>query len=150
MTEPVIISTLSLDDYDLGPLRLEARSEGFTFVDRLIDEWASGSNHFNRKGEKLLGAFSADQVIAFGGINQDPYTKENVGRVRHLFVSTKCRGLGIGRTLISHLLVDAGDNFSRVRLRTTTFKAARFYQNAGFSGVGDQNATHEIDVTGMT
>lgn len=147
MAEPIIISALSLDVHDLETLRLEARSEGFAFVDRLMKEWASGSNRFDRKGETLLGAFSAGQTIAFGGLNQDPYTNEQVGRVRHLFVGTEYRRLGIGRMLLSHLLVDAGDVFSRVRLRTTTYEAARFYQNTGFSKIEDRDATHEIDVT---
>jgi len=147
MAETVKIRPLSLNECDLEPLLLEARSEGFAFVDRLIDEWAAGSNQFDRNGEKLFGAFLSDQIVAFGGLNRDPYANDQTGRLRHLFVSSKHRRLGIGHRLVSALLADAGNYFSRVRLYTTSDQAAIFYLNLGFTAVGDNDATHEVDLT---
>ena len=46
----------------------EASAEGFQFIDRLVGEWHIGVNRFSKPGEKLLGVFDGQMVIAVGGL----------------------------------------------------------------------------------
>jgi len=91
--------------------RLESR-----IVRRLVDEWTDGTNRFDRPGEAL-----------FGG-------------VRHLYVLTASRRLGVGRQLMIRVIERAGDRFDSLRLRTHNEHAARLYLGMGFrtySGMGE-------------
>ena len=63
---------------------MNARVEGFSFVDRLLTEWSSGKNQFSKPGEKLFGVYRETELVAVGGLNQDAYlADEKVGRLRH-------------------------------------------------------------------
>src|SRR5262245_24926432 len=80
-----------------------AESEGARsrFVRRLADEWASGTNRFDRPGEVLFVAWADGRLIGACGLNVDPYTQApGVGRVRHLYVLTDYRRSGVGRRLV--------------------------------------------------
>jgi hypothetical protein len=50
-----------------------ARREGYRFVDRLVDDWISGTNRFSEPGEILLGVFDEAELIAVGGLIRDPF-----------------------------------------------------------------------------
>lgn len=129
----------------LDALATEARAEGHRFVDRLIAEWANGSNRFDRPGEVLLEAM-ADEVAAIGGLNCDPYPADGppVGRLRHVYVRPAFRSRGIGRMLVSALLDRAGGQFERVRLRTHADGAAKLYLSMGFAACGEPHATRAV------
>jgi hypothetical protein len=49
-----ITRTTELDLPPLDELRIESLREGYRFIDRLCDEWASGSNRFSAPGEALF------------------------------------------------------------------------------------------------
>jgi len=98
---------ISLNECDLQSLLIEARREGFGFLDRLMEDWNDGSNRFNRDGEKLVGAFGENTLIWIGGLNRDPYCRAQIGRLRHLFIHPKHRGTGVGRKLVEILIEDA-------------------------------------------
>ncbi len=105
----------------LAELAREASSDRFSFVARLIDEWKSGANRFDRPGEQLLGAVVDGDLVGICGINRDPYLKdEAVGRLRHLYVKKAARGSGVGSVLVAQLLREARPIFRLVRLRTDT------------------------------
>ena len=73
--------------------RLESR-----IVRRLVDEWGSGANRFDRPGEALFGARGAGRLLGVCGLNVDPYAGDDrVGRVRHLYVQSTSRRQGVGR-----------------------------------------------------
>jgi GNAT superfamily N-acetyltransferase len=87
-------------DVRLAPLNEEADRDGFRFIERLIRDWASGSNRFDGPGERLIAAIRENRVIGICGLNCDPYTDESrVGRLRHLYVRRSDRRRGIGRRL---------------------------------------------------
>lgn len=128
----------------LKALAAEASTEGFQFVDRLISEWNTGVNRFSKPGEKLLGVFDGESVVAIGGLNRDPYAQQDhVGRLRHIYVQPSCRRLGVGRKLVAALLEDLDERFERVRLRTSTTVASRFYEACEFRSSEEADATHE-------
>jgi GNAT superfamily N-acetyltransferase len=141
--ERVLISPISGLDERLAPLRDEATRDGFGFVGRLVKDWSSGSNTFNRPGERLVGALRGDQLLGFCGLNRDPYSAQSaVGRLRHLYVSRSEREKGIGSALVRHLLEEARKAFKIVRLRTDTSEAARFYERLGFERTREKGASH--------
>ena len=84
---------------DLVPLLEESREQGFEGLERLVAEYAAGTNRFDRPGEALFGVYDQDRhLIAIGGLTRDPYAlRDGVGRVRHVYVLSRWRGQGIGK-----------------------------------------------------
>lgn len=87
----------------LHDLLAESEEAGSRIVRRLIEEWASGVNRFDGPGEALLGASVGGRLVGVCGLNLDPYAVEaGVGRVRHLYVLSAFRRLGVGRHLVAN------------------------------------------------
>jgi GNAT superfamily N-acetyltransferase len=124
-------------------LRLDARNEGFRFVDRLASEWHTGINRFDQMGEMLLGAVLVGELVAICGLNRDPYAADpGVARLRHLYVLPRARRQGIATGLVTQVLMQAEEVFQAVRLRTETREAASFYEGHGFIAVKEERASH--------
>ena len=141
-----------LDDLpmaELEALLVESRTEGYNFVDRLVDEYADGSNRFDRPGEALFGVYAEGQLVAVGGLNQDPYLPdENAGRVRHVYVLPAFRRQGAGR-LLMQAIIDAArsSHFRLLTLRTVNPAADAFYRALGFvTQPVIEGATHHIEL----
>jgi GNAT superfamily N-acetyltransferase len=147
MTPAFRIAPTTIAHPGMASLRIEAVSEGFHFVDRLVRDWVSGSNRFNQPGERFLGAFSQDNLVGVCGLNRDPYVAEGtVGRLRHLYVRRLARRQGVASALVQRLLDDAGNVFHLVRLRTDTPEAAALYLRHGFMPVQDETASHQREL----
>jgi len=130
---------------DMGELRANAAAEGFRFVDKLVEDWLSAANRFDRPNELFLGAFRERRLLGVCGLNHDPYTgQESVGRLRHLYVRPDARRNGVASALIKYILGEAETVFQLVRLRTDTHEAAEFYTRLGFTTVRDAAASHAI------
>lgn len=128
---------------DLGPLVEESEREGFRFLARLRRELGDGTNRFDAPGEALLGCYRGAELVAVGGLNQDPYSSEpRVGRLRHLYVSAAFRRRRVGRMLVEALVSAARPHFGVLLLRTDTEAAARFYEALGFEATASPHATH--------
>jgi len=129
----------------MGAVQAEASAEGFRFVDRLIEEWRSAANRFDRPGELFLGGFLERQLLGFCGLNYDPYTDQGgVARLRHLYVRRDVRRTGVASALVRLILSEAKGSFHLVRLRTDTSDAAEFYARLGFVSVIDATPSHEL------
>lgn len=129
-------------------LAAEAEREGVAFVRRLVEDWESGANRFDRPGEALFAAWSDEQLAGVCGLNVDPYVDDRgVGRVRHLYVALAHRRFGVGRALVT-AVVDAGrGRFDRLRLSTSNPAAASLYTRLGFRETpGEGHATHVLDL----
>ncbi len=136
----------------LGALVIESEQAGSTFVRRLVDEWISGANRFDRPGEALFGMWVDGRLIGVCGLNVDPYTDAaRVGRVRHLYVLTTFRRLGAGRRLVTEVIAAGRDAFNVLRLSTSNPAAARLYEAMGFRPTdGTIHATHVMNLTPET
>jgi GNAT superfamily N-acetyltransferase len=133
-------------DERLAPLNAEADGDGYRFVARLVDDWASGSNRFDQPGERLIAAVREGLLLGVCGLNHDPYTRQSgVGRLRHLYVCRSGRRSGIASALVRQLLEEARGIFTIVRLRTTP-EAALFYDRLGFGRTEQENASHIWDL----
>jgi GNAT superfamily N-acetyltransferase len=102
---------------ELPPERLAdlvTESEGFQLrlVRRLVDEWISGANRFDRPGEAFFAAAINGRVIGICGLNVDAYTTDpRIGRVRHLYVLLEHRRQRIGTRLVHEVIAAARGNF---------------------------------------
>jgi GNAT superfamily N-acetyltransferase len=134
------LRTLPLQIFDL---EREASAQGFNFLRRLIEEWSSGSNRFDRAGECLLIAADNGDIVGVAGLNVDPYaTSPDTARLRRLYVANDYRRRGIGEALVGAITQGAYPTFRVVRLSTDTIAAAMFYERLGFSAVVGETATH--------
>src|SRR5690242_8027133 len=100
---------------EFDQLRAEARSEGYHFLGRLAEDWASGVIRFDQPGEAFLGAYSTDMLAGVGGITIDPVIPEAL-RMRRFYIGPMCRRLGMGRTIAMMLLDRAQRSASLVTL----------------------------------
>jgi GNAT superfamily N-acetyltransferase len=132
----------------LADLVAESERSGHRFVRRLVSEWASGANRFNRPGEALFAVYVGGQVVGVCGLNADPYTPEpRVGRVRHLYVRAAHRRSGIGRRLVVAVIEAAVGVFDRLNLRTEDPQSARFFEGLAFSAcAGQPHCTHVLNL----
>jgi GNAT superfamily N-acetyltransferase len=125
----------------------ESERAGYRFVRRLAEEWTSGANRFDRPGEALFAALIDGRVIGICGLNVDPYTTGGVGRVRHLYVLSAYRRLGVGRRLVARVVEAAKGRFDTLRLSTQNPAAAKLYERLGFDRrAGATDHTHLLDL----
>ncbi len=129
---------------EIAPLIKASEQEGFKFLRRLKNDWINGTNRFDKTNEQLYQVRQGTQIIAIGGINNNPYKEAGkIGRIRRMYVFPEHRRKGIGRKLILHLLETFGDKFEKITLRTDTEEASRFYESIGFKNIQSANHTHE-------
>lgn len=50
----------------IDDLQREAHHEGYRFIDRLVKEWSSGENRFDKQGEVLRGCIDQGMLVAWG------------------------------------------------------------------------------------
>jgi len=125
-------------------LEREADEEGYKFVGRAIREFENGDNSFSQRGEILYGVYSKSRCLGVCGLNIDPYTtKTGIGRVRHLYVSSKYRRMGIAKVLIDIIIVRAEKYFDILRLKSTK-DAIGFYDKLGFEQKNEEHESHRL------
>ncbi|SFS56772.1 GNAT family N-acetyltransferase [Paenibacillus sp. 453mf] len=141
-----------LEEYNFYLLLDESMSEGYKFVQKLLDEYMQGDNRFNKFGESLFVAIIEKEVIGVCGLNIDPYLKFNdVGRVRHLYVSPIHRSKGVGSKLLRIIEDEARKYFRILTLYTENPIADRFYRNIGFlRAEGIDKASHVLNLERKT
>ncbi len=133
---------------DLDSLVKQSKEDGFRFVERLVNDYKSGSNTFNHSGEGLFGVFSKEGVlVAIGGLNKDPFSNEqSIGRLRRFYVRREYRRNGIGSLLVKKIIDDAKRHYKILVLHTDTEQADKFYTSLGFSkGNLYPNSSHFIE-----
>jgi GNAT superfamily N-acetyltransferase len=122
MEEFIVKQINSLFDIDLNHLVKESREEGFRFLERLVNEYESGTNTFDI----------------------DPFSnEESAGRLRRFYVSKDYRRHGLGRLLVNQLITDAKHFYKVLVLNTDTEQGDIFYTSLGFTkGNLYPNSTH--------
>ena len=147
MATIVRVRDLKLDA--LKELRAQSSAEGFSFIERLCEEWASGANRFDAPGEALFLAVNDGQVVGVCGLNCDPYARNPlIGRVRRLYVSRANRHCGIGGALLEAVVACARGHFNLLRVRTEA--ADDFYTAQGFRRVAsDAEVTRVLQLSGF-
>jgi ribosomal protein S18 acetylase RimI-like enzyme len=145
----VVIERLGgLPPESLAGVLTESEQAGWRFLRRLADEWTSGVNRFDQPGEALFAARIGRELVAVCGLNVDPYAGGlRIGRVRHLYVLSAHRRLGIGQRLVEEIIAAARGRFDRLHLRTANPEAARLYERLGFGRRADvPHCTHVMEM----
>jgi GNAT superfamily N-acetyltransferase len=119
-------------------LRAEARAEGFTFLDRLADDWDAGTLRFDRLGEALLFAAVDGAPAGIGGLTLEPSRPDTL-RVRRFYVRPRFRRHGVGRALAEAILARAG---GRAVTCNSTDGAVAFWESLGFEPDCRDGYTH--------
>jgi len=142
---PLLIAAITPDEPGFSALRAESLAQNLNMLRRLAENWQNGENRFNAPGEKLLGAFLNGRLVGVCGLNRDPFSQQpRAGRIRHLYVSEKCRGLGIGKQLLTVVMADASIWFDFLNTHAP-YSAYGFYHQAGFTLVSDEpRVTHRL------
>jgi len=125
----------------------ESKMAGFRAIDRLVTDWETGINRFDRPGEALFIARKGNRILGVCGLNHDPYTDPSqTGRVRRLYVMQDSRRQGVGQILVHRVIEAATLSFDRLHVRTTNPIAAQFYQSLGFMPCHDEAVTHTLNL----
>lgn len=138
----------NIEDLSIEELRKESEEEGYHFVNRLIDDWQNETNCFALIGEGFYGVFVEKELIAIGGVNQDPYTDSgNAGRLRRFYVKQTWRRQKVGLALLKFILQKHADDFTEITLYTDTQVASKFYESIGFEKVnGIAKISHQQNI----
>lgn len=112
-------------------LRAEARAEGYLFVERLANEWMSGTTRFDRDGEALIAASLAGVLAGIGGLTIEPVVRDAL-RMRRFYVRPAYRRSGIGRKL-ARALLDRGASFRRLVTVNAAPASTAFWESLGFA-----------------
>ena len=140
LTTSIPLSVLTAADVlSLKTLEAASVAEGYDHLQRLLRDWESGANRFDRDGEILLGVKFEREWIGVSGLNQDLYVEDDcIGRLRHLYVTPTFRRKGVGGALVAELVRRAAMNFKELRLRTNHPAASKFYISQGFEQVANE------------
>jgi len=114
-----------------------ALDEGHGMVLRLVEEFCSGRNRFNKTGEALWVVHVDAVLVGVCGLNRDPFAPpdERAGRIRRLYVAPEWRRRGVATALVGEVTATARENFATLTAFTTAPAAGAFYRAHGFKPV---------------
>jgi GNAT superfamily N-acetyltransferase len=123
--------------YGVDALAAMALDERHGMVLRLVEEFRSGRNRFDKIGEALWAALAGPALVGVCGLNRDPFAlpDERAGRVRRLYVVEEWRRLGVATALLNGVITTARDSFTTLTAFTTSHAARAFYLAHGFEPV---------------
>ncbi|WP_175625151.1 MULTISPECIES: GNAT family N-acetyltransferase [Oxalobacteraceae] len=128
---------------DIDALLQPATSEGFRFLNRLVQDYSAGINCFDQPGEALYVIRRNEDLIAIGGINvESSISDRRLGRIRRLYVHPDERRGGIGRLLMTEIEKHATECFDTLQLFTDTTDASNFYCRLGYQLVTGDTVSH--------
>ena len=137
----MIIDINDLNEYDISLITQAANAERYDIVNRLVTDYDSDDNKFDKEGEKLIGFLLDDKVVALCGLNIEP-TNGRYGRIRRLHVLPEYRNQGIGTQLVRYLIAYARHNFKGVVVNIGKLSTDNFYKSMGFRSVTNYSFTH--------
>jgi GNAT superfamily N-acetyltransferase len=141
----IAIQKIELPVPGMESLQSEALAEGYSFIQTLVEQWASAENRFDDPGEILCGHLDQGLLVAVGALNIDPFAgSTEIGRIRKIYVRHAWRNKGVGRALVTTLVEEARKSFRCVRLRADNTHAARLYEKIGFAPIESPDATHML------
>lgn len=139
----MIVDIVDLSEYDISHIRNMAEQEGYNMLNRLVTEYNSGENRFDKEGETLIGYIVDGMVVALCGLNIEP-TNNKCGRIRRLYVVPPYRSQGTGTELVNHLIEFARKYYKGVVVNIGNLPVDNFYQSTGFTSVKNVSYTHML------
>ena len=126
---------------DIEILRAEAERDGVRNVGRLVDDWASGQDRYDRPGEALFAAFDTAATVGLGGVAIEP--GQRAMRMRRMFVRPAWRKRGVGRLLADAMIARGLESADLLTCNAAPPGAAEFWEAMGFHRVTADGHTHE-------
>lgn len=150
MDDLMIVPLHEIGD-NLTELAEDSVREGHRHIRRLIDDYGTGTNRFDRPGEILLGAVLGGKIVGVCGLNRDPYSHNpRVGRVRRVYVRPGYRRNRVGHRLMAAIIEEAKQHYTLLTLFTESPEADRFYRSLGFHAEpGEGNVSHRLELHGI-
>ena len=134
------VKHLSREDFQ--ELLETSLGEGFGMVRRLIEEYESGENRFN-KPEEALYVVRDRSIVGVGGITREPDLRmKDAGRIRRVYVAPSHRGKGYGRLLVTRLVTEGLEHFTSITCNVGKLPAWTFYEHLGFAPIQGYSFTH--------
>ncbi|MGI9373256.1 MAG: GNAT family N-acetyltransferase [Hyphomicrobiales bacterium] len=131
--------------YGFDVLKREASKEGFSLIDRLVNEWHNHVNQFNKEGELLLAAYLDGDLAAIGDLSKDPYIAGAL-RMRRFYTRENFRGIGIGAKIAEILIVNARRAKPTIIIvNAVTVIAPVFWEAQGFSPRAESGHMHVLE-----
>ena len=137
----MVINIVDLKEQDIKHIEDVAKKEGYNLINRLVTEYDSGENKFDREGEQLIGFVMDDMIVALCGLNIEP-TNIQYGRIKRLYVLPAYRNQGIGTELVNHLIEYARHYYKGVVVNIGNLSVNYFYESIGFNSVDNPSFTH--------
>jgi GNAT superfamily N-acetyltransferase len=137
----LVIDIVDLKEQDIKHIEDMAKKEGYNLINRLVTDYDSGENKFDREGEKLIGFVMDDMIVALCGLNIEP-TNIQYGRIRRLYVLPAYRNQGIGTELVNHLIEYARHYYKGVVVNIGNLPVNHFYESIGFNSANNPSFTH--------
>ncbi|MGG3279928.1 GNAT family N-acetyltransferase [Paenibacillus solani] len=147
MNKMIIHEVTHLITADLTEILNESTEKGFRNIQRLIHDYNEGINRFQLDNEALFDCRIDHRVIGVCGLNQDPFSNEDIGRIRRLYVLEGFRRQGVGKRLVEAVIHRARGHYSKLVLRTDNPRAGEFYKKLGFREMqNNERITHVLDL----
>lgn len=121
-------------DEDIEELFKESKKEEYGMIEKMINNFKSGDDKFNKKGEALIVSEVNNKIVGICGLNIDPANQKR-GRVRRLYVLPQYRKRGIGGKLVKKIMKHSTKNFKVISVNIgepIRPNVARFYEELGF------------------
>jgi len=125
---------------DFYELLEAARAEEHRLLDRLVDEWSTGTLRFDRANEQLLIARLDSKIVGVGGITIEPANPSCL-RMRRFYVVPGARRHGVAKALVRALLNCVPDP-TVVGVHVGVADAFSFWEAIGFHSVESADITH--------
>lgn len=110
-----------IDAFDSTRILAESNAEGYGMVERLLCDYRSGKNRFDKTGECLFAYLSEGILIGVAGLNIEPDSSlSNAGRIRRFYIVPSFRGKGLGRRLIEIIEFNARIDFKILTVNVGT------------------------------
>ncbi len=121
-------------------LRAAARSDGYRHVERLAENWVSGTERFDASRDNLLAAFITGDLAGIGGMTVDPANRRAL-RMRRFHVRRASRRVGVGRC-VAAAIAKARQLGRCAVVNAPTAEAVRFWEEFGFARDRHDGHTH--------
>jgi GNAT superfamily N-acetyltransferase len=141
---PRLTRVHQIDMLAWAPLLAASEAEGRRMLRRLLDEWRSGANRYDRPGESLWAWRDVQGlVIAVGGLNVEPAPgRPGTARMRRFYVHPAWRARGLAHRLVQAVLASAQGHFERLHVNCESAESAQFWQRCGFVPAPGPGYTH--------
>ena len=134
------IRLINWEQDDLSMLLTASELEGYKQIRRMLTDWQSGTNRFDKPGECMFVAIKGD-VVGVCGLNDNG---DNRGRLRRLYVHPNYRNKGVGNKLTQACIDHGLQTFENIVTNAGGDMAMRFYNRLGWRQINEDRLTHSL------